>query len=184
MEKQTEIELLNKEKRLKELELEAQQARLKNEELLVNFSLVALCLVAVLAFVMFRSARQKQRSNAKLALQNEEIQKRNKEIKAQNEKITSSINYAKRIQEAILPNTDYVSEELPNSFIFFRPRDIVSGDFYWFSGPQDHRQPDRIVMVAADCTGHGVPGAFMSMVGSELFNKIVNLKQVLEPNQS
>jgi len=88
------------------------------------------------------------------------------EIEARNKAITDSINYAKRIQEAMLLTAQEFQEELPDGFIFFRPRDIVSGDFYWVA-----RRGKELLVAAADCTGHGVPGAFMSMAGYAYLNQ-------------
>lgn len=100
--------------------------------------------------------------NKQVLLQNEVIEEKNKEI-------TDSINYAKGIQDAILPHEDKVKKHLPNSFILFRPKDIVSGDFYWME-----EKDDVVYFTAADCTGHGVPGAFVSMVGVNGLNRSVN----------
>jgi serine phosphatase RsbU (regulator of sigma subunit) len=99
-------------------------------------------------------------------------------IEHKNEEITDSINYAFRIQTALLPNIDTVKEQLPNSFVFWRPKDIVSGDFYWFA-----QRGSRILIAAADCTGHGVPGAFMTMIGNTLLNRIVLELGVVEPHE-
>ena len=98
-----------------------------------------------------------------------EIEKQRDHIALQNKEITSSIMYAKRIQSAVLPADDLVSKLLKQHFILFKPRDIVSGDFYWIT-----EKDDKVILVAADCTGHGVPGAFMSMLGVSLLNEIVN----------
>ncbi|TAF64185.1 MAG: GAF domain-containing protein [Cytophagales bacterium] len=100
------------------------------------------------------------------------------EIEKKNHDITSSINYAKRIQSAMLPARERIRESLPESFIYFRPRDIVSGDFYWFS-----EKNDRIIITAVDCTGHGVPGAFMSLIGNELLHEIVNLRNITDAGE-
>ena len=97
------------------------------------------------------------------------IRKTNQKINKQKELITDSIAYAQRIQSAILPSHDVMSELLPDHFILYRPKDIVSGDFYWIKEVQDH-----LVIVGADCTGHGVPGAFMSMLGITMFNELIN----------
>jgi len=105
------------------------------------------------------------------------IQKKNKEI-------ISSINYAQRIQKALLPEMTEIKKVLPESFVMLLPRDIVSGDFYWFSGkvkPTPESTPVYL-LAAVDCTGHGVPGAFMSMLGSELLNEIVNVKDIVRPD--
>jgi len=96
------------------------------------------------------------------------IRKTNEKIKAQKEMITDSINYAQRIQSAMLPSQSLLDNLIPEHFIFFRPKDIVSGDFYWIKEVQNH-----IVIVGADCTGHGVPGAFMSMLGITLLNDLI-----------
>jgi serine phosphatase RsbU (regulator of sigma subunit) len=97
------------------------------------------------------------------------IRKTNEKINAQKEQITDSITYAQRIQSAILPSEEVMKEQLPDHFILYRPKDIVSGDFYWVKEVQDH-----LVIVAADCTGHGVPGAFMSMLGITMFNDLIS----------
>jgi len=99
-------------------------------------------------------------------------------VETQNKEIRDSILYAKRIQEAILPSQEEILKALPDSFVLFKPRDIVSGDFYWFSEKQD-----KLVITVADCTGHGVPGAFMSMIGNTLLNEIVNEKEVIHPDE-
>ena len=96
------------------------------------------------------------------------IRKTNQKINKQKELITDSITYAQRIQSAILPSQERLDELLPDHFVLFRPKDIVSGDFYWIKEVQDH-----LVIVGADCTGHGVPGAFMSMLGITMFNDLI-----------
>ena len=98
------------------------------------------------------------------------------EIEHKHKEIIDSVNYAKRIQEAILPDRKEIDLHLPDSFILFKPRDIVSGDFYWFSFKNN-----RSIIAAVDCTGHGVPGAFMSMIGNTLLNQIVNEKGITDP---
>lgn len=99
----------------------------------------------------------------------EEILKQKEEIEAQRDEITDSINYARRIQSAVLPSEDSLNELLPEHFVLFRPRDIVSGDFYWIK-----QLKHFTIVVAADCTGHGVPGAFMSMLGISFLNEMVS----------
>jgi serine phosphatase RsbU (regulator of sigma subunit) len=130
--------------------------------------------------------------NDKLAEKNEELNQQNEEIASQRDRLseqneliaqintdlTDSIQYARSIQEAMLPNIDRIKSFIPNFFIYFKPRDIVSGDFYWF-----YKHEDQLILVAADCTGHGVPGAFMSMLGNDLLHDIVIGKQVTDPAQ-
>ena len=105
--------------------------------------------------------------------QKDEIEMQRDEIADKNRSITDSIEYAKRIQTAILPSDGYAKEILPEHFILFRPRDIVSGDFYWMT-----KKGNSLVIIAADCTGHGVPGAFMSMLGVSFLNEIVNRHEI------
>lgn len=100
------------------------------------------------------------------------------EISQKNRKITESINYAKRIQEAILPDTNYIRQFLKDSFILYKPRDVVSGDFPWFL-----QKNDNIYIAAVDCTGHGVPGALISLIGFFLLNNIVNVKEADTPGE-
>jgi PAS domain S-box-containing protein len=100
------------------------------------------------------------------------------EIQNKNKKITESINYAKRIQNAILPNNRVINKALPDSFILYKPRDVVSGDFPWFV-----QMKDEIFIAAVDCTGHGVPGALLSLIGYFLLNDIVRSRKITEPGK-
>ena len=100
------------------------------------------------------------------------------EIQLQNRKITESIRYAKRIQNAILPNPALIRRALPDSFILYKPRDVVSGDFPWFV-----QLKNEIFMAAVDCTGHGVPGALLSLVGYFLLNDIVRSRRITDPGK-
>jgi len=108
----------------------------------------------------------------------QEILKQSRLLAMQNAQIMDSINYAKRIQDAILPSGDLIKLHFPDSFIYFKPRDIVSGDFYWFSV-----QNNKLFLATVDCTGHGVPGAFMSLIGNSLLNHIVNEKKIYKPSE-
>jgi len=100
------------------------------------------------------------------------------EIQNKNKKITESINYAKRIQNAILPNSRVISKALTDSFILYKPRDVVSGDFPWFV-----QIKEEIFIAAVDCTGHGVPGALLSLIGYFLLNDIVRSRKITEPGK-
>ncbi len=107
-----------------------------------------------------------------------EVVEKKDEIEKQNKHITDSIRYAERIQNALLGSEEYIMDHFSDGFIFFKPKDIVSGDFYWFG-----RAGDKKVLIAADCTGHGVPGAFMTMMGNSFLNDIVSEDGVYEPSQ-
>jgi serine phosphatase RsbU (regulator of sigma subunit) len=122
----------------------------------------------------------------RLALSNKEIQQQRDEIanksallEKKNRDITSSITYAKRIQNAVLPSPLKIHNIFPESFIFFKPRDIVSGDFYWYHQIDEYRS----IVAAADCTGHGVPGAFMSIAGNAYLNQIVVFQGITSPDK-
>lgn len=108
-----------------------------------------------------------------------ELQNKNSEITLKNKEILDSIHYAKRLQEAILPPIKMVKSCLPESFILYMPKDIIAGDFYWISSVTDA----TVLIAAADCTGHGVAGALMSMIGVSLMNEIVNEKGITKPSQ-
>jgi serine phosphatase RsbU (regulator of sigma subunit)/HAMP domain-containing protein len=109
--------------------------------------------------------------------QKEEIEYKNSELEILYKQVTDSIHYAKRIQEAILPPDSFIQSALPNSFVLFKPKDIVSGDFYWVA-----QKSNLVYFAAVDCTGHGVPGAFMSLVGHNILKDIINNSDVTKPS--
>jgi ligand-binding sensor domain-containing protein/serine phosphatase RsbU (regulator of sigma subunit) len=119
---------------------------------------------------------QLRQEKEKVEVVNREVIEQKAIIEAKNRDITDSILYAKNIQEAILPPLDNFYNEFNDSFVLYLPKDIVSGDFYWFA-----RRRNKRFIAAADCTGHGVPGAFMSIIGNALLNEIVTEKEILEP---
>lgn len=108
----------------------------------------------------------------------EELARSNRRVTLQQDQILDSIRYAKRIQDAMLPSDKTVKRLLPQSMLFFQPRDIVSGDFYWLA-----ESDQGTLIAAADCTGHGVPGAFMSVIGYNLLEEIVNQRRVSDPGE-
>ncbi|HJX71569.1 MAG TPA: SpoIIE family protein phosphatase [Bacteroidales bacterium] len=118
-----------------------------------------------------RQFRERERIAEQLMTQKEELALKNKNI-------TDSINYAQRIQSALMPSEKQFKSILPESFILHIPRDIVSGDFYWINEVKDY-----IFIAAVDCTGHGVPGAFVSIIGFELFRKLTNIEGIQQPSE-
>lgn len=161
-EQQLSIDLLNAEKIAKELQLQA-------ERRMRTFFIVLMLFLAGIILLVYTQMQQKKRANIKLKELNNEIEKKNRQI-------LDSINYASHIQESVLPYQKSISEFFPGSFILYKPRDIVSGDFYWFT-----QKNGKTLIAAIDCTGHGVPGAFMSMIGNTLLNEIVNEKNITDP---
>lgn len=167
----------------KQKQIEIQNLELKEKQIVIYAVSGGLAMMFLLAFVIFRGYRQKQKVNYELRLKNatitqqrDEIEEKKLLIEEKNKNITDSIEYAKTLQDAILPATDTVVNSLPGSFVFFRPRDIVSGDFYWY-----HKKDSKHFIIAADCTGHGVPGAFVSMVCNNLLNEVIIHKNFDEP---
>jgi len=112
------------------------------------------------------------------------LEKSKKEFEEKNKEITDSINYAKRIQDAIMPPKSAFKKILPNAFVLFKPKDIVSGDFYWASDVTTNGNEKLILFSVADCTGHGVPGAFMSIIGLKIFNQSIKQADVNSPSQA
>lgn len=214
--RQAEIEVLNKDKQLKEFTIREKEKELRQEKLIQYMSMGGFLLIGLFSCVLFLSYKQKEKAHKLLSEQNYEITRQKEEIqqqsgeiqgqrdelskaldqiKDQNHKITSSITYAQRIQHAMLPQQESLNNIIPESFILFKPRDIVSGDFYWFSdisfgslangsindlrGSKNDVGNKKIIIAAADCTGHGVPGAFMSLIGFNLLNEIIG-KGIIE----
>ncbi len=110
---------------------------------------------------------------SKIKIAEKEIENQSKLLENKNILITKSISYAQLIQQAILPSEKTIKSYLPDSFIYFKPKDIISGDFYWFS-----KHNEKLFIAVVDCTGHGVPGALMSMIGNTLLNEIINVKKI------
>lgn len=171
-----ESERKNKEIIKKDAEIERQQAETDKQRILRNAFIISFLLVAMLAFFIYRGYRQKQVANRLLD--------------SKNEKITDSINYAKRIQESIFPPLSQIRQSLPDFFVFLQPKDIVSGDFYWFTEIERHKasyselpssDSKLLLLAAVDCTGHGVPGAFMSMMAYNLLEQVVKKHHVYQP---
>lgn len=128
----------------------------------------------VIGFTRYRTSSIKKENRILEA----RVAERTQELAQKNADITASIQYAKRIQYAILPDLDHIYRHFPESFIVYRPKDIVSGDFYWFA-----EKDGRKIIVCADCTGHGVPGALMSVIGHNLLNQIVLEKGITAPDE-
>jgi len=130
----------------------------------------------------------------RLLVANDDVKKVNDILEAQtnilnkkNKSLTDSLNYAKRLQSAVLPDASYLHKRLPEHFIYFNPKDIVSGDFYWYGevdSSWDFDDASTIkILIASDCTGHGVPGAFMTLLGHNFLHLIVNIQEVIDPEQ-
>lgn len=136
---------------------------------------------SLFAYIKIRERKLRQEKKIledKVSERTAEVVQKNMELDEINKDITASIRYAKRIQDAILPPDEFVKKHLADSFVLFKPKDIVSGDFYWMADKKD-----KVIFTAVDCTGHGVPGAFMSIVGHNLLDRIVMEQNILQPAQ-
>jgi serine phosphatase RsbU (regulator of sigma subunit) len=197
--KDMEIDLLNKAQKVSELEIENQKAKAERQNIFIYSGVMILFLLFLVIVGVIIALQQKKKVNKELENKNLQITKAKDEIETksfelkdamghiqfQNKSIMQSINYAQRIQDAMLPKQLGMKALIPDSFIFFKPRDVVSGDFYWFEDISKQRNGEKnlnlennpgfrkIYIAAVDCTGHGVPGAFMSMLGFNLLNDIV-----------
>lgn len=137
-------------------------------------------LIMIVGYVKFREKKlktEKRLLEEKVRERTVEVTHKNRELAEKNKDIMDSIRYAKRIQDAILPPDEFVRKSLPKTFVLFKPKDIVSGDFYWLAD-----KGDFILFAAVDCTGHGVPGAFMSIVGHNLLEQIVHGEGLTSPS--
>lgn len=171
--KEQENTLLRKENEIQNLQI--------SRDRYLKYSLIIISgLVLILVFVVYGRYRTKKKANELLNQKNilleqqkNQIEEQKIEIEIKNKHITDSINYAKGIQDAMLPRMEVIKNAIPALFIYFRPRDIVSGDFYWFD-----EVDGKIIIAAVDCTGHGVPGGFVSMMGNDLLNEIVCARKI------
>jgi serine phosphatase RsbU (regulator of sigma subunit)/Tfp pilus assembly protein PilF len=169
LKKDKEIIILNKAGEIKAAEIEKQKAEAGKQQTIRNAFICGFVLVLLFGIVIFNAYRDKGKANEIIAKQKTIVEEKNKDI-------TDSIHYAQRIQSAVLPSDEMRKHIFPDSFILFRPKDIVSGDFYWAS----EKNKKKIIAIV-DCTGHGVPGAFMSLIGSAFLNEIVNELGILDP---
>ncbi len=217
---QLEMARLEADRELQRARIEKQEEQQRTQRIIITYGIGLVVIGSILLIILYRNFIAKQRANKKLEIINKEIESKSKQlqeayykIEDQNLKITHSINYAKEIQRALFPPRDTLKKYLPESFIFFKPLHVVSGDFYWFkeinekagktavkkkktekvlydkteqsivakNSPSDNGdgeflpiQGDKFIISAVDCTGHGVPGAFMSMIGYNLLDEITH----------
>jgi serine phosphatase RsbU (regulator of sigma subunit) len=154
------------------------QERLDREKQLSRFMIAALPLFAILLLVIYRNVRAKKKANALLEIQKAELDEKRRLLEVKNEQISDSIRYAQRIQEALLPSPLFMDSEVMDHFVWCNPKDIVSGDFYW-----RHKRGENLFFAAIDCTGHGVPGAMMSMLAYDMLEYALNDKGLKEPSE-
>ncbi len=153
------------------------------QEAMVNGGLLLIVVtIFTVVLIQARYSLTLKTIKARLALEeaNNALETQKQLVEQKNKAIMDSIRYAERIQNATLPQSELIHRAFPEAFVFFKPRDVVSGDFYWL---WHDAQSGRALIAAMDCTGHGVPGAFMSMKGDALLNQLVNAERVVSPEQ-
>ena len=189
----TQYGLEQKEKEIKILQKEKEIISLESDRRYFILSIAGMAVLFLLILIIILANRNslKNKANRKLQFQNEEILEQKEEIEAQkveielrgsrlsekNEQILESIKYAQQIQESLLPRKQLVKAIFPNSFVYYRPKDIVSGDFYWQA-----QVDDKVAIAVIDCTGHGVPGAFMTILANSLLNQIILESEIHSPD--
>ncbi|MDQ3191066.1 MAG: tetratricopeptide repeat protein [Bacteroidota bacterium] len=185
------------EQKIMELERQTAEAFLmakSNQQKYYTYTFIAgFFIMIIIAGLIFKNNRSKQKSNKLLKEEKSKVENQKDLLEEKNKSITDSIHYAKRIQDAILKSQDHESHHLPEHFILFKPKDIVSGDFYWASEKKSSpgkaskleseldEETTFLYLAAADCTGHGVPGALLTMLGTSFLNEINSKKELYSP---
>ncbi len=183
LEFEADIKMLEQANENQELKLREEELKHSHSQFVIIFLLLILCAIAICAYLIYKQYSQKKQAFSMLSKKQKEVEKAYCEVKTtnetlekKNEQILNSLSYAKRIQKAILPPIEDLNNAFPQNFVFYMPKEIVSGDFYWLS-----KNNDYIFFAVVDCTGHGIPGACMSMIGNTLLNQIVNENNVTDP---
>lgn len=176
---QTKYESDKKEKENIQLQLENEKknSEINNQKTVRNYLILIILLFVLVFFGVIFTYRKIKFINSELNEKNKSIEQKNITLEYQKKEILDSIHYAKRIQSTLLANTEFLNEHIPNNFILFKPKDIVSGDFYWAT-----KKNDLFYLAVCDSTGHGVPGAFMSLLSINFLNEAITEKQIVEPH--
>ncbi|MGE0566583.1 MAG: tetratricopeptide repeat protein [Bacteroidia bacterium] len=170
----------------KENELIAEQEKkniiadqeLYKQKIVRNITLIIVAVVLIALYLVYKSLRETKKAKALVTNQKNEIIQQKHQIEEKQKEILDSINYAKRIQSALLAHTDFLNANIPNNFVLYKPKDIVSGDFYWATSCDN-----LFFLAVCDSTGHGVPGAFMSLLNIGFLSEAINEKNIYEPNK-
>ena len=173
-----ETEKKEEENKLLQTENKLSSATIKQQKIISYVIIGGLFLVSLLAFYIFNGLKKQRKANAIISKQKEEVHRQKEIIEEHQKETIDSINYAKRIQYALLAHTDLLQKHLPEHFVLFKPKDIVSGDFYWAT---EHN--GKFYLAVCDSTGHGVPGAFMSLLNIGFLSEAIKEKNILEPHE-
>lgn len=165
--------------KIKELELQSDIDKKQTQQYILY---VGIFILIVVGGLIFRSYKNKKQDNLIIAQQKKEVEHQKDLIEAKNQEVIDSINYAKRIQDAILPPIHVIKEKLNKSFLYYLPKDIVAGDFYWLE-TTELKEEKIIFFAVADCTGHGVPGAMVSVICANALNRAVKEFNLIDPGE-
>lgn len=169
--KEAEIKLLTADKAL-------QDEALKKDRAIIISGSVLVVIILIFSIFVYRNYIQKKKINEELVSKNQTIAEQKELVEEKQREIIDSIGYAKRLQQAILPPQNLIRQHLPESFVYYAPKDIIAGDFYWM-----HHQGDTTFFAVADCTGHGVPGAMVSIVCASALDRTVKEFKITEPGK-
>jgi serine phosphatase RsbU (regulator of sigma subunit) len=158
--------------------LEQEKVKTQTQQKLTYMALIGCVIFLVLAIFIFKGYNDKKKANRIIVQQKSEVEYQKEIVEVKQKEILDSIHYANRIQTAILTPDDFIKQLFPQYFILFKPKDIVSGDFYWAA-----EKNDKIYLAVCDSTGHGVPGAFMSLLNSGFLSEAINEKNIVQPNE-
>ena len=174
--------LLNQQKDIDEQnkKLISQLGQINSQKTILYLAAFLVLIIAVALFIAYRGNKNKQRANALLSRQKVEIEHQRELVEEKQKEILDSINYAKRIQYSLLASDKLLNDNLPKHFLFFKPKDVVSGDFYWGASTGSATNK-KFILVTADSTGHGVPGAIMSMLNISCLNESINADKLTQP---
>lgn len=159
-------------------EIEIEKVKSKNQRNISYFLILVAVLVAVFLFIIYKRLQLTRKQKEIINIQKQETEEQKSIIEEKQKEIVDSINYAKRIQYTLLANENLLNKNLPEYFVLFQPKDIVSGDFYWAT-----KKENRFYFAVCDCTGHGVPGAFMSLLNISFLNEAITEKNIIEPHE-
>ncbi|MGZ3941245.1 MAG: tetratricopeptide repeat protein, partial [Bacteroidia bacterium] len=178
MESKYQTEKKEQELQIKDLRINNQQRELDKSKIVRIALVVGICLLLLVSLLVFNRYLLKKKANKIITIQKQQVEQQKKIVEEKNHEILDSIRYAKHIQEAILPHPHYVKKVLNDHFVLYKPKDIVSGDFYYVEETDSH-----FYFAAVDCTGHGVPGAFISIVGSNGLSRCVKEFKLTDPGK-
>lgn len=156
---------------------ELNKKEIKQQQLVTLIVVIGLILLGIFAFFIFKGLKQQRKANLIIAKQKQEVEHQKQIVEEHQKEILDSIHYAKRIQNTLLAHEDFINQNLQQNFILFKPKDIVSGDFYWAT-----KHENKFYLAVCDSTGHGVPGAFMSLLNINFLNEAINEKGILQPH--